>query len=65
MSSLGGPFHFLLAEIVMSNKCSLCGKFRKQEDLVEVGGDSNDVGEYEIWIECKFCCAPVNQVLFS
>jgi len=34
------------------NRCNVCGKFRKQEDLVQVRGDCYD----DVWMECRWCC---------
>jgi hypothetical protein len=36
-------------------KCNLCGKFRKQSDLLEMEGDSNDGYQGEVWTECRWC----------
>lgn len=33
-------------------RCDLCGKFRKIDDLVRVGGEYD-----ESWVECRFCCS--------
>lgn len=36
-------------------KCSVCGKFRKPEECVEMEGDSSDGYQGERWIECIDC----------
>lgn len=44
----------------MKLKCQCCGKFRKDSDVVEMSGDSDDCGGCETWTECRFCCAQVD-----
>ena len=39
----------------MINKCALCGKFRKKDDLIGVQAEGD-----EIWLECKFCCSEID-----
>jgi len=41
-------------------KCALCGRFTKEEDLLYMAGDSDDLGGFEEWLECKKCTAPIN-----
>lgn len=45
------------------NKCSCCGKFRKEDDLVAMEGDSSE-GWSDLWLECKYCCSPVDREMY-
>jgi hypothetical protein len=37
-------------------KCESCGKFRKEEHLVTMWGECD-----EIWTECYFCCSEADR----
>ena len=37
------------------NKCNLCGRFKSWKDLASCAGDSDDVGNFDEWFECRTC----------
>jgi len=45
-------------------RCDCCGKFRKKEDLAGSAGESDDCGNYETWLECKFCCSEADYEIY-
>ena len=36
-------------------RCDVCGKFRKNEDVIGCEGENN-----ECWVECKDCCCGID-----